>query len=130
VTYVLPFRSDDWNMASDLRNLAFHYYESAPEQTESLFRRTLMVSEAHDLKTFDDESRKAKFNLTEQSLNDLAIFYYDQRRYGEAEPLFRRAIALCEQRLGADHAVTAAFRKNLALLLQVREHDGEESARD
>ncbi len=37
-------------------------------------------------------------------------------RLGEAEPLYRRAVAICEKHLGTDHPHTVTARKNLAAL--------------
>lgn len=37
------------------------------------------------------------------SLNELAVFYHDTGRLSEAEPLYRRALAIQEKGLGQDH---------------------------
>src|SRR4051812_16394692 len=36
-------------------------------------------------------------------LNNLAAMYRAQGRYGEGEPLYRRALAILEKALGSDH---------------------------
>ena len=46
--------------------------------------------------------------------------YQAQGRYAEAEPLCRRALAICEQALGPDHPDTATSLNNLAELLQAQ----------
>ncbi len=40
---------------------------------------------------------------------------YQQGRYGEAEPLARKAFELSERRFGSDHMTTAVYRAWLAL---------------
>ena len=52
-----------------------------------------------------------------RSLNGLAKLLRDQGRYGEAESLFRRALAIREQALGPDHPDTATSLNGLAASL-------------
>jgi len=40
--------------------------------------------------------------------------YHSMGRYSEAEPLYRRSLAIREQQLGADHPYTASSLNNLA----------------
>ncbi|MBE3035878.1 MAG: tetratricopeptide repeat protein [Candidatus Atribacteria bacterium] len=47
------------------------------------------------------------------SLNKLAELYRAQGRYSEAEPLYKRALAIAEKTLGAHHPNTETFRQNL-----------------
>jgi esterase/lipase superfamily enzyme/tetratricopeptide (TPR) repeat protein len=49
-------------------------------------------------------------------LNNLAGLYEDQGHYDEAEPLYKRAIAIDEKALGADHPIVARMRINLGSL--------------
>ena len=49
-----------------------------------------------------------------QSLNDLAMLYSEQRLYEQAEPLLKRALAIREKALGAEHPDTASSRANYA----------------
>ena len=49
-------------------------------------------------------------------LRDLANSYYDRADYTAAEPLFQRALDICERQLGADHPHTAFSFGNLAQL--------------
>lgn len=58
-------------------------------------------------------------------LNDLAVIYLDQQRLGEAEPLFRRALAIREARFGRDHPETAMVLGGLGYLLHLRERYAE-----
>ena len=47
------------------------------------------------------------------SLNNLALLYKSQGRYSEAEPLYIEALAIAQQRLGANHPNTITIRENL-----------------
>ncbi|HLG77550.1 MAG TPA: tetratricopeptide repeat protein, partial [Ktedonobacteraceae bacterium] len=47
---------------------------------------------------------------------NLAALYYQQGKYEEAEPLYLRALAICEQVLGSEHPDTAMSLNNLAAL--------------
>jgi tetratricopeptide (TPR) repeat protein len=53
-------------------------------------------------------------------LNNLAVLYYDQGRYAEAEPLFNRAIAVRKGALGADHSDVGQTMYRLARLYQAQ----------
>ena len=48
------------------------------------------------------------------SVNNLAELYKAQGRYGEAEPLYKRALAASERALGPEHPDTLASVDNLA----------------
>ena len=50
------------------------------------------------------------------SLNNLAALYDTQGLYAQAEPLFKRSLAIREQALGPDHPDVAASLHNLAAL--------------
>lgn len=49
-------------------------------------------------------------------LNQIGRYLHERGRYAEAKPLLQRALALCEQHLGAEHSVTAQHLDNLAEL--------------
>ena len=49
-------------------------------------------------------------------MNNLAVLYQAQGRYGEAEPLYKRALEACERVLGPEHPHTLLSVSNLALL--------------
>jgi len=57
---------------------------------------------------------------TATALNNLALTYQRLARYTEAEPLYRRAIAIDEKALGKDHPDIARDYNNLAGLLQAQ----------
>ncbi len=50
------------------------------------------------------------------SLNNLAVVYDDLARYAEAEPLYKRALAIREKALGPDQPRLAKGLYNIALL--------------
>ena len=52
-------------------------------------------------------SRSATWYDTATSLNNLAGLYTLERRFADAEPLYRRALAISERIAGADDASTA-----------------------
>ena len=51
---------------------------------------------------------------TAATLHNLAGVYNEQGKYTEAEPLYKRALAIYEQKLGPDHPDTVKVRNNLA----------------
>ena len=58
-------------------------------------------------------------------MNNLADLYQSQGRYGEAEPLYRRALEARERVLGPEHPHTLATKNNLAALLSRTGRDEE-----
>ena len=54
------------------------------------------------------------------SLNNLAALYHDQGRYADAEPLYKRSLAIHEKSLGPDHPDVATSLNNLAELYQAK----------
>ncbi len=52
--------------------------------------------------------------------HDLAWLYHNQARYAEAEPLYRRSLAIKEKSLGKDHPDVAATLNNLAELYRTQ----------
>jgi len=51
-------------------------------------------------------------------MNHLGVLLHVKALYAEAEPLYRRALAIAETHYGPDHTVVATRRNNLAGLLQ------------
>ncbi|HEY5504960.1 MAG TPA: tetratricopeptide repeat protein, partial [Sedimentisphaerales bacterium] len=51
-----------------------------------------------------------------QILNDMAVVYYENADYQEAEPMYKRALAIDEASLGKDHPNVATDLNNLAAL--------------
>ncbi len=58
--------------------------------------------------------------LFTQSLNNLAALYHDQGKYAEAEPLYKRSLAIWEKALGPEHPDVATSLNNLAGLYQAQ----------
>lgn len=52
------------------------------------------------------------------SLNNLALLYKAQGRYAEAEPLYKRSLAIDEKALGPEHPAVATSLENYADLLR------------
>ena len=59
------------------------------------------------------------------SLNNLAELYRAQGKYAQAEPLYRRALAIREKALGPEHPNVAAVLENYADLLRKMKRDAE-----
>ena len=59
------------------------------------------------------------------SLNNLAELYRVQGKYVEAEPLYKRSLAIREKALGPEHPNVATSLKNYAVLLRKMDRDAE-----
>ena len=59
------------------------------------------------------------------SLNNLALLYYTQGKYAEAEPLYTRALEIDEKALGPDHPNVATTLENYAALLRETQRNAE-----
>ena len=57
---------------------------------------------------------------TATTLNNLAGLYQAQGAYAQAEPLYKRALAIREKVLGPDHPDTATSLNNLAVLYRAQ----------
>ena len=55
----------------------------------------------------------------------MALIYDAQGRYGEAEPLYKRALAIWEKALGPEHPDVAKSLANYAALLRETDRDVE-----
>ena len=62
------------------------------------------------------------------SLNNLGSVYEKERRYSEAEALYKRALAIWEKVLGPEHRQLAASLNNLAECYYRRGHYREAEA--
>ena len=58
--------------------------------------------------------------MSRLSLNNLAGLYQAQGRYAEAEPLYKRSLAINEKALGPDHPDVALSLNNLAELYRAQ----------
>ncbi len=59
------------------------------------------------------------------SLNHLASLYQDQGNYTQAEPLYKRALAIAEQASGSEYPDLATTLENYAELLRKTNRDAE-----
>ena len=66
------------------------------------------------------ESEDLRVPEAARLLNQAGYYLYLRARYAEAEPLFRRALAIREAALGPDHPDTATSLNNLAVLLRAQ----------
>jgi hypothetical protein len=64
------------------------------------------------------------------TLNGLALLYVGQQKYGEAEPLLQRAVAIQEKALGPSHPALAESLENQATLLRKVKRDAEAAKLD
>ena len=71
------------------------------------------------------ESEDLRVPEAARLLNQAGYYLYLRARYAEAEPLFRRALAIREKALGPDHPDTAPSLNNLAELLRAQGRYGE-----
>ena len=62
-------------------------------------------------------------------LNDLAELYSAQGRYAEAEPLYKRSLAIVENALGPEHPKADQALEYYAVLLRETGHPGDHSSR-
>ncbi|MBA2679460.1 MAG: tetratricopeptide repeat protein [Ktedonobacteraceae bacterium] len=60
------------------------------------------------------------FPAASRLLNQTGVYLYERARYGEAEPLYRRALRIREEQLGGEHPETARSLNNLAELYRVQ----------
>jgi tetratricopeptide (TPR) repeat protein len=59
------------------------------------------------------------------SLNNLAALYRAQGKYDQAEPLYKRALAILEKALGPEHPDVATVLGNYAALLEKTNRQAE-----
>jgi tetratricopeptide (TPR) repeat protein len=60
-----------------------------------------------------------------ESLNNLALLYDTQGQYAQAEPLYKRSLAIREKALGPDHPDVAVSLENLAALYRATKREKE-----
>ena len=59
------------------------------------------------------------------TLNNLAFLYQAQGKYAEAEPLYKRSLAIWERTLGPEHPNVAQSLENYAALLRETNREAE-----
>jgi tetratricopeptide (TPR) repeat protein len=79
----------------------------------SLLPHALTVTDAH-------APEAADATATARLLHRVTDYLWGRGEYAQAKPLAERALAVCEQRLGADHPDTATSLNNLAGVLRAQ----------
>ncbi len=95
---------------SIMADAAKAYQQADYAEAEKLFLAALKEAE----KFGEQDPRLAT------SLNNLALLYDAQGKYAQAEPLYRRALAIREKALGPEHPDLATDLNNLALLYRAQ----------
>lgn len=97
--------------AARLLHGAAHYLRKRGAYSEALpfYEQALAMRE---------QALGARHPMVAESLNDLAVLYFEQGHYEESLPLFQRALAMREQTLGPIHPDVATSLNNLARLSQ------------
>jgi tetratricopeptide (TPR) repeat protein len=93
-----------WQTVIDAANSL--YKEGRYEDAETKFAEAVTAAEA-----FGEEDHRLA-----TTLNNLGLLYYAQKKYTEAEPLYKKAISIREQSLGKEHLMVAMSLSNLSLL--------------
>jgi tetratricopeptide (TPR) repeat protein len=117
-----PEAEQDRSVAAALRsvNAGFPY--------ESHDVRFWPVAEAlapHARAVIEEASPRRVHSPTTRLMNELGLFLKSRAEFGQAEPLYRRALAIDEASYGPDHPEVAADLNNLAQLLQDTNRLGE-----
>ena len=81
---------------------------------------TSWLAALEEAKQFGDEDVRLA-----TSLNNLALLYNTQGQYGQAEPLYLRALAILEKALGPEHPNVASGLENYADLLRKTDRNAE-----
>ena len=85
--------------------------EPLPDHTFVMSKKFRYVNQHPDLNSLD---------ILAYLVNNLAYLYSFQERYSEAERLYIKALATCDEWLGANHPNTVIIRKNLEDLRAAR----------
>ncbi len=101
-----PDRGAKWESYITAAQQAYQQADYA--EAEKQLEAALKVAEAFG----PDDVRLAT------SLNNLSLIYDAQGRYGEAEPLYKRSLAIDEKALGPEHPDVATSLENYADLLR------------
>lgn len=114
---------DHPDVANVLNNLAaLHQVRGEYRQAEALSRRSVSILEdifenkRALIAELDADTITALKQIHQQSLTHLATALRSQARYGEAEPLYRRALAIAEDTFGPHHPEAASSLDNLGAL--------------
>jgi hypothetical protein len=97
-----------------LTTLLAHFKQSNPYDAPTFARWFPHVQPWLTADALTDEQQLQAASLFNAAGSDAL----DQGKYEQPEPLYQRALAICEQQLGAQHPTTQTVRKNYARLLQ------------
>ncbi len=103
-----PAPDATWEMRIAAATYAFLQGDEVEAETQ--FRAAIEQAE----KFAADDPRRAR------SLNELAVVYSAQGRYADAEPLYKRALAIWEKALGPESPEVATSLNNVASLYQAQ----------
>jgi CHAT domain-containing protein len=94
-------------IADTLRRLAKYYHESwaRPAEAEPLLRRSLSIAE-----TFGPEHRAVSTYL-----NELATYYSEQKRHGDADALYERSLQIAQKMFRPNDVALTKYLNNLAV---------------
>ena len=115
--YFLVFRDTGWDKYNAAGEKA--YQQGHYEEAENQF--VVALKEAEEFGGQDPRLAT--------SLNNLALVYHEQGKYAEAEPLYRRGLAIQEKALGPEHPNVATSLENYAKLLRKTNREAAEVIR-
>lgn len=107
------------DIISGLDGLAEQYQEQGKYvQAESLYQQILFVLNQQHVGTEHPTPKYAASGHPDMAfpLDKLARLHYMQKQYGQAEPLYRKALHIWEQQLGPEHLLIAPLLNDLANL--------------
>jgi len=116
---------------NEVNRLLSSFEEKHAEQTHDLARVFYLKAQNYDLQINYPEAER--YYKKAAAIEDQDAFYLNEHaysletlgRYGEAEPLYHRSLAIREAKLGAEHPYVAASLNNLAELLRTQGKYGE-----
>ena len=88
-----------------------------------------LVAEGNEVAMIDENPDAFEPDLA-MSLNNLAALYDAQHKYAQAEPLYKRSLAIWEKVLGPDHPYVCASLENMAELYRATNRPKEADALD
>ena len=92
------------------------WYGRTKEAFQQAARWRFLIPLQEQMTAFMEEVYEAGSEQLAEALHDLGDLYDNQGRYGEAEPLYLRALSLRERVLGGEHPEVASTLNNLVLV--------------
>jgi tetratricopeptide (TPR) repeat protein len=108
-------------LASLSFNLGNVYSKRIDQGTAAYYRQERQLAVKFYQQAIKRQEDTATTDLA-SSLNNLAVLYREMGRYEEAEPLYKRSLAISETQLGPDHPDTGISLNNLASLYESMGH--------